>query len=113
MLGWFVDETVVERVMHDGDLVEVEARPEKIPKKCPDENVCLDKIRKYFTIDAWSLVENSVSTLKNKYIWYCAKCSCDLSTDESLACDSCLEWYHLKCVGLNKAQHLFCRSCRT
>ena len=27
MLGWFVDETVVERVMHDGDLVEeVEVR---------------------------------------------------------------------------------------
>ena len=46
MLGWFVDETVVERVMHDGDLFEeVEARPEKIPKKCLDENVCLDKIR--------------------------------------------------------------------
>ena len=116
MLSWFVDESVVEQVIHDGGLVEeVESRPEKIPRKCLDKNVCIDAIRKYFTFDAWSLVQNCISTLKTQDSWFCATCSTDLDTDQSVACDSCLEWYRLKCVGLiraPKAKHWFRRSCR-
>lgn len=119
MLGWFVDDSVVERVTRGDDLVqekEVESRPEKIPRKCLDENICIDKIRKYFTFEAWSVLENCVCTLRTQDIWFCASCSTDLKNGMSLACDNCLEWYHLKCVGLKrvpKAKHWFCRSCHT
>ena len=121
MLGWFVDDNVIERVTrHSGaDLVleeEVESRPEKIPRKCLDENVCIDKIRKYFTFEAWSVLENCVHTLRTHDVWYCASCTTDLRSGTSLACDNCLEWYHIQCVGLKrvpKAKHWFCRSCYT
>ena len=51
MLQWFVDKEVAERVMRGGDLIEeqeVESRPEKIPRKCLDENVCISHIKKLF-----------------------------------------------------------------
>ena len=58
MLNWFVNQEVSERVTHGGDLIEedeVECRPEKIPRKSLDENVCIGQIRKYFSFDALKL----------------------------------------------------------
>ena len=57
MLNWFVDQEVSERVTRSGDLIEdeKECRPERIPKKCLDDNVCIGQIRKYFSFDAWNL----------------------------------------------------------
>ena len=51
MLKWFVNEEVAERVMRGGNLIaeeEVETCPEKIPRKCLDENVCIVQIKKIF-----------------------------------------------------------------
>ena len=50
MLNLFVDQEVTERVTRSGELIEedeVECRPEKIPRKCLDDNVCVGQIRKY------------------------------------------------------------------
>ena len=62
MLQWFVDEEVCTVVLKDcGKLVEeneVEVRPEKLPDAAIDENVGVCLIRKYFTSDAWLLVED-------------------------------------------------------
>ena len=44
MHNWFVDPDATERVTRGGDLIEeeeVECRPERIPRKCLDENVCI------------------------------------------------------------------------
>ena len=41
-------------------------------------------------------------------------CFSDLHAYESISCDSCLEWYHWKCVGLSKppkAKYWFCCFC--
>ena len=59
MLSWFVDAEKVRTVMHNNVLIEeedVEVHPECVPTKCLDENVCMGKVRKYFTTDAWELV---------------------------------------------------------
>ena len=32
--------------------------------KCLDEYVCISIVRKYFTNDAWKLVENVIETMK-------------------------------------------------
>ncbi len=66
MLNWFVDEEVTERAVRGGDLIEeyeVECCSEKIPRKCLDENVCIAQVKKYFTFDGWSLLQNSIGTL--------------------------------------------------
>ena len=60
MLNWFVDQEVSERATRGGDLIvedEVECGPENIPRKCLDDNVCIGQIRKYFSFDAWNLLE--------------------------------------------------------
>ena len=47
MLNWFVGQEVSERATRGGDLIEedeVECRPEKIPTKCLDDNVCIGQI---------------------------------------------------------------------
>ena len=117
MLGWFVDKDVITCVLTDDYLIEeteVEVRPEKIPRKCLDENVCVAQIKKFFTFDAWSLVTEVVETMCRKGDWICKSCSSDLCDHDSIACDSCLDWHHLKCVGLSKppkTKFWFCRSC--
>ena len=72
-----------------GTLIErddVEVRPERLPAKITDPS-----------IDVY----------------------CDGSVDDghtSLACDSCLEWYHLACLGKKsrpKARTWICGSCHT
>ena len=48
-LFWFVDQEVSEHVTRGGDLVEEECCPERIPRKCLDDNVCIGQI---FSFDA-------------------------------------------------------------
>jgi hypothetical protein len=36
--------------------------------------------------------------------WNCSICKIDVHLYASIVCDGCLEWNHLKCVGL-KARH--------
>ena len=46
--------------------------------------------------------------------WKCATCHKDLSLFKSVACESCLVWNHLKCIGLTaspKKVVWFCRLC--
>ena len=117
MLNWFVGEDTAERVTRGGDLVEeneVECRPERIPQKCLDENISIGLIRKYFSLDAWCILEATIDTMQTSENWVCTLCHMDLHSFESICCDGCLEWVHMKCVGLQrppKSKHWFCRSC--
>ena len=37
-------------------------------------------------------------------VWYCAACSGDITDEEKcVACDSCLQWSHFRCVGIKSA----------
>lgn len=77
MLKWFVDKEVAERVMRGGGLIEeqeVESCPEKIPRKCLDENVCISQIKKYFSFDGWSVLMNSTEIMRTHGSWACSKC---------------------------------------
>jgi len=117
MLSWFVDDEKVMNTMCDNILIEeedVETRPECVPMKCLDENVCMSRVRRYFTNDAWELVENVITTMNKRQLWLCSSCSEELDTSDSIVCESCLEWYHLRCVGLTKPpkkRQWFCRGC--
>ena len=55
MISWFVSDVVRQRAL-EGSLIEeedVEFRLNCISSACMDENVCLESIRLYFTLDAW------------------------------------------------------------
>lgn len=64
--------------------------------------VCLEALQ--------DLMSKSFSTR-----WSCAKCSETLQEVRSLACDSCLLWFHFSCAGVKRVPHKkewFCRDCR-
>jgi hypothetical protein len=46
--------------------------------------------------------------------WNCLVCKIDVHLYASIVCDGCLEWNHLKCVGLKvppKSTYWLCRQC--
>lgn len=91
--------------MRDHSLIEeeeVECTPEKIPNAIVDENVDVFLMQKYFTSDAWLVVEDVVKRNSKTLVWICQVCRQVLHMQPSIICDSCLTWYHFKCVSLVK-----------
>ena len=60
-----------------------------------DENVCIGHFRKYFSFDAWNLLEATMDTMRTQGSWTCSVCHIDLHASESICCDGCLDWVHL------------------
>ena len=82
----------------------MECRPERITDTVVNENVDVSLVHRYFSSDAWLLLENVVmlnSKLK-KMTWTCQACFHDLHTEQSILCDSYLLWFHFRCVGLTR-----------
>ncbi len=119
MLKWFVDgrEMAAEIKSPGRYFVEeehVEVRPEKLPDAVLDQNIDVHLIRKFFTQDAWLLVEEVVKQKCNNPVYICKLCSHDFHEQPSIMCDHCLTWNHLKCLGLKKelkAKYWYCRDC--
>ena len=117
ILSWFVDKPIVDRAIKQHQLIkeeDVECKPERVTEAVVDENVDIHLVRKYFTSDAWMLVEEVVKHKSTKMTWTCRTCFHDLHTEQSIICDSCLLWFHCRCVGLKrlpKCRNWFCRSC--
>ena len=115
ILSWFVDKSVVEKALRDHSLIEedeVECRPERVSDAILDENVDICLVRNHFSEDAWMIV--GVLKRKSDMVWLCRTCLHDLHSEESITCDSCLNWHHFKCVGLTKlpkSKNWFCRAC--
>lgn len=94
----------------------VEILPERIPVSCLDDQVHLESCKKYFTHDGWLAVQNVVEAVRKSPTYYCGRCTCPINdeTEDSVQCDSCLTWFHYKCVNLKQApkqKTWFCRSC--
>ena len=116
ILSWFVNKQVIKDAL-GGQLIEedrVECRPERIPDSVLDENVDVCLIRRYFSSDAWMLLEAVLKSKADKIVWTCKVCHHDLHSEQSIICEACLQWYHFRCIGLKtqpKARNWFCRSC--
>ena len=90
-----------------GELIEedaVETRPERIPAKIADELVDVFRVRRFFTTAAWAAVNEVIERKRVDPQWMCPICDRDAddSSDTgnvSIACDCCLEWFHLSCLG--------------
>ena len=117
MLEWFVGKEVATSAINDKKLIEedqIEVRPEKISDGVLDENVDIHLIRIFFTNDGWMLVKEVVEQKKLRTVYVCKNCYHDLSETQSVVCEHCLCWFHMKCVGLlkePKAKYWYCRQC--
>ena len=117
MLDWFVSAAEREKYIAAKQLIEenlVETRPEKVPYCCIDENVNIYHIKKYFTSDAWKLILQVLEVKRSQDDWSCKVCMKELHDTICIGCDSCLDWYHLACIGLRNApkrKEWFCRFC--
>ena len=100
---------------------DVEVRPKCLPAKITDPSFDVYRVRKYCTSEAWLIVEEVVKAKAPNPQWMCPTCDkeADGSVDvghTSLACDSCLEWYHVTCLGKKsrpKARTWICGSGHT
>ena len=105
-------------LMEEGD---VEVFPECLPAKITDPSIDVYRVRKNFTSEAWLLVEEVMKQKAANPQWICPICAKDAdgSVDDShtsLACDCCLDWYHLACLGKKsrpKSRTWICGSCHT
>lgn len=80
-----------------------------------DEDVNLPIIQSYLSDEAWLAVEQLYEIKKANNKWNCQECQEDVDLFKSIRCDSCLEWFHQKCVFPKKATktiNWFCSSCK-
>jgi len=85
-----------------------------LPTKILDENINLNIILKNCTIDGWKCLKNKTSKTKETAERNCSVCKIDVHLYASIVSDGCLEWNHLKCLGLKappKSTYWLCRQC--
>ena len=116
VLGWFVEKSVIQAALKGGLIEEesVECRPEKVSNAVLNENVDIHLIRSYLSQEAWMIVQDVLKHKREIPSWTCCVCHHDLRCEASIICESRLEWYHFRCVGLTgqpKKKNWFCRSC--
>uniref|UniRef100_A0A2R5LBF0 Putative transcription initiation factor tfiid subunit 3 n=1 Tax=Ornithodoros turicata TaxID=34597 RepID=A0A2R5LBF0_9ACAR len=120
LLRGIVGKAVCDNVLNCGYIVEecdIEVRPHVLPSGLLDYRVKLQKLKKFFTEDAWVLLTSSVATKKTNQLWLCRDCNeQDDGQIKMICCDHCLEWFHWTCAGVTRAdskQKLwFCVSCK-
>lgn len=122
ILSWIVDKQVANDVIHGSlPLIEeehVEYKPERIPHSILDAHDYICLVCRYFSEDAWLLLNSVIKTKNETMVWTCQVCYHDLHSGEasSIICDACLLWYHFCCVGLKaqpKGTQWFCRPCHS
>ncbi len=98
MLSWFVAADEVDKALKARERIEehqVECHPELVPSACIDDLVDIKLVRKYFTADAWTAVENVVKAKAKSKIYTCGICMHKLGK-QSIGCDGCLKWFDFK-----------------
>ena len=78
-------------------------RANQLSPKLHDVNVELQRVKKYFESSAWDVLQALITEKEQFPNWLCSTCQEDLHDFESIQCDSCLNWHHLKCVSLKTA----------
>ncbi|XP_065683853.1 uncharacterized protein LOC136096484 [Hydra vulgaris] len=126
MLGWFLKPDDVQKAL-SGILIQsscIEKRVNCISSAILDESAqgSLLSLQSYFTADGWKVLNEIIDVKCQQRIWLCALCQKSTSVGNdiggSIACDSCLLWFHKKCVGKKegwfiKSKNWFCRFCST
>ena len=74
----------------------------------------LESCRKYFTQDAWNVLQALVKVIRKRPSWYCGRqCTCQTKdeTQSSVICESCLTWFYFSCLSLRQPPNLDAAKC--
>ncbi|XP_043269802.1 uncharacterized protein [Venturia canescens] len=114
ILKWVVDDKIAYSAVYHGKHIQeesVESNPDAVCDSIIDDDINILSMKKYFSGDAWRVVEQILECKRKNDVFLCAVCAVDLDTtiDESssnckfsIRCDYCVLWYHVGCVGLKK-----------
>ena len=86
MLSWFVEHSIAKQAL-TGTLIEeedIECRPERVTNAVIDENVDIYIVRRFFTHDAWKLIEDLQLSKRNINQWPCKSCEHDVHSERSI-----------------------------
>ena len=112
LLQWLVsDEEIIHDVLSGNVLITKQHLKETLHPKLTDTCVQLSCIKEFLNAEAWRYILKF--TKKNQF-WLCEICCNTLEESQSVGCDGCLNWYHLRCVGKTKLPAMriwFCRDC--
>lgn len=79
-----------------------------------DSYLVIDDIRRYFDNDGWTALQQVVEIKRMNPTWICTSCNED-SSNNSICCNRCLDWFHFKCVNVKptlKKKIWFCSICK-
>lgn len=117
ILNWFVEEDVANiAVSGNGYISEtaIENNPNNIHCAVLDSHLAIDDIKRYFDSDGWAALQQVVEIKRINPTWICKSCNED-SSNNSICCNRCLEWFHFKCVNVKttlKKKIWFCSICK-
>ena len=99
------EESATRRQQHGEILSEsdVECIPENISISVKDSHIDIKLVRQFFNDDGFEAVL-AVCNARREQPWTCAVCDQDLSTEQSLGCESCLEWLVLATLSMCQAK---------
>ena len=118
MLSWFVDaETAEFSITNATPISRDKVMRRTGTSAATGDNVSLLYIRKYFSADAWAMVQSVINEVTSEPVWHCVTCTEGINDEQSrsVAYDSCLQWTHFKCVGMKsapKGRCWFCANCK-
>lgn len=121
ILFWLTGDNQITTEALDGVslLSENHVKPfNSLPDSLLDQCVDIHRVERFFDKGGWKKVLKAIKE-KSKTSWACLVCSHkvkDAKHEESVLCDRCLLWCHLKCTGLKKLpkkRNWFCKVCKS
>ena len=77
--------------------------PDFVWQKLRNDDVDLSILENLSEIDAFDSMKKKIVSMKRKK-WVSRNCKKVTSSSKSILCDGCLDWLHLRCVGLKSPQ---------
>ncbi|XP_077553174.1 uncharacterized protein LOC144167924 [Haemaphysalis longicornis] len=117
LLASITSHEVCGQVLSGSHLVkesDLEVRPERLRSSLLDYWVSLPRLKRFFTPEAWLLLQSSIAEKKRLDHWFCGVCQGEEDGTNMISCDQCLEWFHWPCVKVSKKdiqKHWFCSFC--
>ena len=106
MLAWLgVDDEACELAIVRATTVQLEDLPTDVQQiSCAvlDDNVDIHIARHLFSVEAWHCIVALVRQKVDSHVWCCGLCQHDLQDEQSVVCEACFQWYHLRCCGLSR-----------
>lgn len=101
LLKWIVtDESIVTKALYDKYIIDdtdVLCQQDKIHCGILEEDVKLDIVKCFFSNQMWKSLLNRIKIKRKEVVWICPTCKEDIGLQQSILCDCCLTWFHIKC----------------